>query len=263
MNKNNLHILLQYILLCARQNEEKWDWDLGPIHFIKYVYLADLDYAKKHSGQTFTGIDWVFYNFGPWSTVVHEEIPVALLEIGAHLETLPSDYSGDYQRWSFCSDDSDDLYEELGRKIPSSIKFSLSSLVRKYGKVTPDLLDCVYNTKPMLNAAPNDHLDFSTVIEEPYEKEEFVSAMEKLSARKTKKLKERIKELKEAKLQRENQQPERRMVQSKMPPVDDGVLEAGLKWLDSLAGAPLPSGYYEVKIDESVWKSSVRQLEEF
>ena len=37
------------------------------IHLIKCVYLADLAYDKEHNGQTYTGIPWRFYHFGPWA----------------------------------------------------------------------------------------------------------------------------------------------------------------------------------------------------
>ncbi len=266
MNRENLHIILQYALLCARQNDDRWDWEIGPIHLVKYAYLADLIYAEKHNGETFTGTDWSFHNFGPWSSTVHGEIPTALNAIGAHVKNLPSSYGDeDYYRWSYLDDDYDSLFEEIGNKVPTSLTFSMQNLVRKYGKDTPDLLDYVYNTKPMRNAAPGEYLDFSVAVDPKLDSEEekFAPAMASLSIKKKKNLKARIKELKITKLKDSATSQEKRLVPSIMPPIEEAVLREGMDWLDSMAGPPLSKGRHEVEFDESIWKSSVRRMEKY
>ena len=55
---SRVDLLLQYALLVAGEEDEYIDRQLGPIHLIKYVYLADLAYARHNEGKTFTGIDW-------------------------------------------------------------------------------------------------------------------------------------------------------------------------------------------------------------
>jgi hypothetical protein len=45
--------LLKYILAAAGQ-ADYGNREVGPIHLIKYVYLADLAFAEKHGGETFT-----------------------------------------------------------------------------------------------------------------------------------------------------------------------------------------------------------------
>jgi hypothetical protein len=67
MKSSKIDLLIQYAILIAGQEDEYFDRQLGPIHLIKYVYLADLAYAEHNYGETFTGIDWQFYKFGPWS----------------------------------------------------------------------------------------------------------------------------------------------------------------------------------------------------
>jgi hypothetical protein len=42
--------LLKYILAAAGQ-EDPGQCEVGPIHLIKYVYLADLIFAEKHGGK--------------------------------------------------------------------------------------------------------------------------------------------------------------------------------------------------------------------
>ena len=74
--------LLQYSLVVAGQGTG-WDRELGMIHLIKYVYLADIAYAEKHKGQTYTDILWRLYRFGPWAEEVYQRIEPALTAIGA------------------------------------------------------------------------------------------------------------------------------------------------------------------------------------
>ena len=116
----------------------------------------------------------------------------------------------------------------------------------------------------MLSAAPEEILDFPITHSHPVSEEKaFVPAIESLSVRKRKKLKERIKELKEAKLEKEHTSSKKRLVPSIMPPIDEKVFQEGMDWLDTLAGPPLPKGKCEMEFDESVWKSSVRRMEKY
>lgn len=55
MKSNKIDLLIQYAILIAGQEDEYPDRQLGPIHLIKYVYLADLAYAERNGGETFTG----------------------------------------------------------------------------------------------------------------------------------------------------------------------------------------------------------------
>ncbi|MCK1859649.1 hypothetical protein MXE00_14905, partial [Legionella pneumophila] len=84
LNTENVDLIIQYSILAAGDEDEYLDRQLGPIHIIKYVYLADLYYAKFNTGQTFTGADWSFYKFGPWSQEVNIRIEPALQAIHAN-----------------------------------------------------------------------------------------------------------------------------------------------------------------------------------
>ena len=91
INTGNVDLVIQYSLLAAGDEDDYIDRQLGPIHIIKYVYLADLVYAKHNNGQSFTGIDWQFYKFGPWSQAVHARIEPALKAIHANRNQFPSE----------------------------------------------------------------------------------------------------------------------------------------------------------------------------
>ncbi len=88
MDTKKADLLLQYVLAIAAENDEYFDRQLGPIHLIKYVYLADLAYAQQHGGQPFTEVAWRFHKFGPWSAEIFNRIEPALSEIGATKTTV-------------------------------------------------------------------------------------------------------------------------------------------------------------------------------
>lgn len=251
-------LLLQYALLAAGEEDEYIDRQLGPIHLIKYVYLADLAYARSNGGQTFTGIKWQFYKFGPWSQVVNERIEPALLAIGADKKTFPSDYEDkeDWIRWSLRDERQ---LEENERKLPASITMHLRREIHKYGKDTPSLLDHVYSTKPMLSAAPNDYLDFSLAVQGGSSAEGDPQQLRigNLSEKKKKKLKERMRVLQE---KHKNREPkEVRLVNPVKNPRYDDIYEEGIAWLDDLAGQQLTPGEKVAEFSDEVWKSSTRK----
>jgi hypothetical protein len=94
MNSNTQKIdnIIQYSLLIAGEEDEYLDQQLGPIHFIKYVYIADLEFARRNNGQTFTSTKWQFYNFGPWSQDVRARIEPALKAVMAEKYVFESQF---------------------------------------------------------------------------------------------------------------------------------------------------------------------------
>lgn len=54
MDIKKVDLQLKYILVAAGQ-EDLGHREVGPIHLIKYVYFADLAFAEKQGGETFTG----------------------------------------------------------------------------------------------------------------------------------------------------------------------------------------------------------------
>ena len=89
MDIKRVNLLLKYILAAAGQ-EDPGDREIGPIHLIKYVYLADLIFAEKHGGKTFTGAPWRFHHFGPWSPEVFSRIEPVITEVGVLVRQIPS-----------------------------------------------------------------------------------------------------------------------------------------------------------------------------
>lgn len=256
--QEKVDLIIQFSLLVAGQSDDYRNRQLGPIHFVKYVYLADLFFSMENEGQTFTGILWKFHKFGPWSQQVNERIDPALAIIGAEKQSLPSDFGkDDWHRW-FLSDDY--LLKKIERALPINITLCLEREILRYGKNTSDLLHFVYSTPPMLNAAPGELLDFSTAVKEKLSDEEYQPAMQRLTVKQMKKFDNHLVDLREknqARLMRKKEHFKGR-VKSLFEPIADEVYEEGMKWLDSLAGEPVPVGEFKAEFDESIWKSALR-----
>jgi len=258
MDNSKIDKILQYALLVAGDEDDFRDRQLGPIHLIKYVYLADLAYAKTHKGETFTGVNWQFYKFGPWSQAVNKRIEPALLSIGAEKLTFPSDYDDkdDWVRWKPVGNDQQLSIE---RELPFEITSSVRRFVHKYGQATPDLLSYVYSTEPMLLAAPNEFLDFRCLAQKQGKNYEKHSPP--LSKKKQKLLKSKIRNLKLKSKQKLNEKKKHVLVSPVISPRYDDVFFDGIEWLDSLAGAPIEQGEKEAVFSNAIWKSPARSGE--
>jgi hypothetical protein len=255
---SHVDLLLQYVLLVAGAKDKQIDRQLGQIHLIKYVYLADLAYARRNQGKTFTSAHWQFDKFGPWSQEVRERIEPALLAIGADKKTFPSNYEDkdDWIRWSLRDER---LLNEREWKLPTDITMYLKRYVDRFGKDAPSLLDHVYSTKPMLSAAPNEHLDLSLAVEDASsaESEPRPLRMDNLSEKKKKKLKERMHALQEK--QKSRKPKALRLVPLVKNPRYDAIYKEGIAWLDDLAGQPLTLGEKAAEFSDEVWQSSTRK----
>ena len=264
---SHIDLVLQYALLSAAEQDALSDRQLGAIHLIKYVYLADLYHAKKHEGLTYTGTAWQFYKFGPWSQSVNERIEPALISVGADKQSLPSNYEEqDWVRWYLREER---LLKEKEHQLPPAIKLYLSSDVLKYGKDTQALLHYVYSTKPMLSAAPGERLDFLVVADDVSDDQSVPKPlkMDSLSNRKKEKFKERIRNLgaEYQNRQQEGYLPGRqtgKLINPVKSPRYDGIYHEGITWLDSLAGTKLPEGKYVIRFSDEVWKTVVRKGED-
>jgi hypothetical protein len=253
--------LLQYSLLVAGEKDEPFERQLGPIHLIKYVYLADMFHAMGHNGSIYTGIEWKFHKFGPWSQSVNERIEPALRVINAEQRIFESNYEekDDWTRWMLR--DERTLHEKE-TEIPSAITIHLRRMVLKFGKETPGLLHYVYSTKPMLNAAPNEFLDFQSVVIEGKTSVEGTKELkiDSLSNKKKKKLKENMRGLQERQKQRTKKNVG--LINPVKKPRYDDIYSDGIAWLDGLAGVRILDGEQIVEFSDDIWKSDARKGED-
>jgi len=255
--------ILQYALARAAQ-EDFGNRELGPIHLLKLVYLADLDYAKFHEGQTFTETPWQFHHYGPWDFGAFSRISPVMAGIGASARTVTSvRYESESTFWSLNPRDSDtrDLYDSLDRVLPTSMTMAITRAVHDLGRDTSALLDFVYRTPPMTLAAPGELLDFSVVAYRPVPPAPV--GQEPLTpqslSRRQHRLRDEFNQGLLAKLRRNPVRGPRPGCVVPPPAPIDAVFSDGIRWLDTLAGTPVPEIHDGIlEFDPSVWRSDMR-----
>lgn len=261
MNQDRVDKIIQYSLLLASKEDEFSARKLGPIHLLKYVYLADLAYAESHQGETFTCASWQFYHYGPWSFDVFERIGPAVQWINAEEQIWRStQYDKDVWRWWLPNDEETDaLREQTERDLPSTITSALKKAVHKFCNYTGDLLHAVYATRPMLQAAPGEFLSF-----EPAPTETQVEAVslpqqktEPLSTRQQRLRAARIDDFRKKMRDHADHSRSKEMAPPPNPPRYDDDFFAFREQLDSEPGEQI-SGTKEAVFADSIWKSPNR-----
>ena len=248
--------LLQFILGVAACEDDYRDRELGPIHLIKYVYLADLAHAEGHGGETFTGVPWRFYHFGPWSTEVFERIEPALNSVSVRSRRIASRYADDFVRYSLDRPDAERVRSRFEGSLPMAVQSRIASAVHEFGSDTASLLRAVYVTKPMVNAAPEESLDFATVVREP--KAEYVAEPKTMTSRQRRERKAHIEQIRAEVQKRLSAKVAPRRSAAPAPRYDD-VFQNGVEWLDRLAGEGVPETSGELTVASDIWKSDARR----
>lgn len=257
--------VLKFALAAAGQ-EEHPNRELGPIHLVKYVYLADLEYSRTHPGSTFTGTPWRFHHYGPWEEAIFLRIEQVTKEINATERRVASPkYADDFRRWSL---DDEELYEQLYSVLPLSVSSAVKSAIHSFGDDTAELLHYVYRTRPMLRAAPGEPLSFDlsaapSDTTEPELQGSGSSPREPLLVKQKKQRKEarlKLRETVDARLERALAQKKEHKKYT--PPRYDEVYFEGLKALDRLAGAPIEEEDGILEVAEETWKSPFRTEDE-
>jgi hypothetical protein len=259
-NMSAIDKLIQFALAAAGQEDDIRDRELGPIHLIKYLYLADLAYAERHNGKTYTGIQWKFHHFGPWSNEVYQRIEPALQCVRAREKKIPSKYEGDFVRWSLRDDH---IFRQLQDELPFGLTHTLQKYVHQFTGMTEDLLHFVYNTRPMLQAKPGDVLDFTLVAPLQEEQtpqtigEEVIMPKKPLSVRQKKKKQQALEQLRQQFQERLEVKKKKTKVRPRSPRYDN-VFYEGVHALDSLVDSDMPSGNGVVQFSEDLWTSKAR-----
>jgi hypothetical protein len=254
-----LDLLFQYILTLADASEDFRSRELGPIHLIKYAYLADLAYAQHNGGETFTGTEWTFHHFGPWSAVAFERIEPALEVLGTTSRKVSSKFRDDVIRYKVGDADREELRNRLESPLPWAIISVLGRAVHQHGSDTADLLRHVYLTPPMLAAKPGATLDFTAAVRTvPAAPDSEPVSLRKLSSRERRQREQRIAEARAEIADRLAKGPRGRVVPTPAPRYDDVFFE-GTALLDALAGEPVTESEGAVEFDESVWASAQRR----
>jgi hypothetical protein len=254
MDSKKVERLIQFALIVASEEDDSFSQQLGAIHLLKYVYLADLAYAERN-GQSYTGVQWCFHHFGPWSVEVYKQIEPALHAIGAIKNNYPSKYEDDTVRWIL--KEKSYRAEEIEREVDFLPRQAVKKFVHQFGSDTESLLKYVYLTKPMLTAAPEEILNIEQVVISSSRAE-----IDKKNGDKSKKI--MISNNKQNQIRQNIQlrlveEKKRRAMKNLSPaPRYDDVFLQGQEWLDSLAGEPIQQSQGELHFSSDIWKSKSR-----
>lgn len=258
MDASKIELIVRYALARAAHGDTPWERQLGPIHLLKAVYLADLAFAERNQGASFTGAEWVFYHYGPWSPAVMGCVRAVAVAIAMETVYSSTKYESDTVRWSIADlEEAAEVEAAAERDLPGPVMSAVKRAVRDYGTDTTGLLHHVYGTPPMLNAAPHERLDFTSAVASAPPQ---AAAVEQppISRRQEKKREEALRELHERAKKKLTELRERRalMTPARRPRYDE-VFVAGQRWLDELGGS-VEEAEGEVEFDEGVWKSPWR-----
>jgi uncharacterized phage-associated protein len=148
--------LIEFITWYATENEIS----LTTVRLVKFVYLADVYFARKHEGDTLTHFPWAFVNYGPYCRQVMEEIDKAVSSGLIDRRSFESHYAeGKEYHIYLCRDE---RVERITDEIPLEVLSPLTTAIMRYGDDTAQLLDHVYfETEPMIDALKGDILNFS------------------------------------------------------------------------------------------------------
>ena len=256
MDAQRFHAVLRYCLLVASRSDDFAFRCVGPIHLLKYAYLADMDFAKFNKGATFTGVEWVFHNFGPWSTDAFMQIEPALTEFGAEKQTFQSQFGDkDCVRWKLSAEAEADQIE---RSLPVEIKHAIGNYFRRFGNDTAALLHFVYSTPPMLSAAPGERLDFAVVV--PSQRpsvSRYTPYLERIAPEQRKRLCSGMEELRN---RFQSSFAQQRLSQpAPIPEQHDPIYIGLMEWLEGLAGNEFPKHGATVVFSDEIWKSPARR----
>ena len=148
--------LIHLIVWCASRRGEK----LTTLRLVKFLYLADLYYARLSQGDTLTGWPWAFIYYGPFCHQASDAINNAIQNDLVKFEERPSKYDDEKDYRLFWVEDIDEE-PNLAGSFPTYLWSRLQWAIQKWADDSYGLLDYVYfETEPMIQVGRGDVLDF-------------------------------------------------------------------------------------------------------
>jgi hypothetical protein len=225
--------LIQYITWYATEQGEV----LSPIRLVKFLYLADLFYARKFHGETLTKWPWRFIHYGPFCGEALEAIDNATNN--GLIEAIPyvSKFDDEDHFLYKCRLEKDHPLHEI---LPISITAPLENAIKRWGGDTYQLLDYVYfETEPMEEVQFRDLLDFNKA-----RKPQIIESVEMKSLSK-----EKIKEGKEAIQKLKNSFSKSLAKSNVIVPIYDEIYHSAVEIMDEDELAEF-SGYAEISLEQ-------------
>lgn len=189
MNVNSEDLVRLIVWYASRRGEK-----LTTLRLVKFLYLADLYYARVSKGKTLTGWPWAFVHFGPYCQEAMRAIDRAGKHDSFQVNEQPSKYGDEKDYRLFWMEDVDEEPDVIN-KLNIAVWSKLHWAIQRWADDSSGLLDYVYfETEPMIDAKPGDILDFGKArLPDPPKKIQ----MKKLPRTKVEEAKRAISELKE------------------------------------------------------------------
>jgi len=150
MNRDLVRKLILYIV----DQLQDMDGEISTIRLVKFLYLIDLDYFIHHV-KTLTGIDWIYYHYGPYFYEVGDILRSANIDLDAK-EVVTKSGKG----LTFRSLEEQDISKDVDFVTEQRINRTLKHWALEN---TPSLLRYVYNTPPIRLSRRGEHIDFSKI----------------------------------------------------------------------------------------------------
>jgi hypothetical protein len=140
-----------------RQSKLNGVYSPAMTRLVKLLYLADIEWRKRHNGEPLANLTWKFLHFGPYALELAE--PLGRPE----MEVKELEGGKEARRFAFSNDDLKDA------QVPDELASIFSNLVKLWGGADLNmLLDHVYfETEPMENAVCGELLDFTNLTATP------------------------------------------------------------------------------------------------
>jgi hypothetical protein len=152
----NIEELILAILWYASSRGEK----LTTLRLVKFLYLADLYYARYAKGKILTEWPWAFVYFGPWCKEANDAINRATETGLIFRRDYPSKFDDDKDYRLYWAPDSD-KEPKIIEMLPTYVWSRLQWAIQKWADDSSGLLDYVYfETEPMIQATPGALLNF-------------------------------------------------------------------------------------------------------
>lgn len=152
MNKHLVRKLIVYIVDQFQDMEA----EISTIRLVKMLYLIDLEYYNRH-GTTLTGIEWVYYHFGPYFFAVADIFQSASIDMDAREITTKSGRGFTYRSLES---------QDITRDVDFATEQQINHILQKWAfEDTDSLLKYVYNTPPIKAGQRERPIDFSLATE--------------------------------------------------------------------------------------------------
>jgi hypothetical protein len=129
----------------------------GKTKLVKLLYLIDVEYQRRFS-RKLTGLDWVFYHYGPYSPAIDEILKQIDLDIPQEDVVTASGHPAKIFKPSKYIDSEFEYSTGAAKPI-------VDRVINQWGfeELNPLLSYVYFHTEPMMDANRGDSLDFSKI----------------------------------------------------------------------------------------------------